>query len=92
MALGVDPDTSYEQISLTINPGDFMVFYTDGVMDALNAEGRDFGMENLENVILRQRSNPAQEIASALESALALFVGDQPLFDDITFVIARRAP
>jgi serine phosphatase RsbU (regulator of sigma subunit) len=92
MALGVDPDTSYGQISLATNPGDFMVFYTDGVTDALNAAGQDFGMENLETVIFSQRSNSAQEIASALEYALTRFIGDQPLFDDITFVIARRVP
>ena len=40
MALGVESETPYEERSLTLNPGDFLVLYTDGVTDALNLEGR----------------------------------------------------
>ena len=91
MALGVDPDTTYEQRTIRLKPGDFVVLYTDGVIDALNANTEDFGMDNLESVILEAREEPAAEIASRMERQLREFIGNQPLFDDSTFVILRHS-
>jgi phosphoserine phosphatase RsbU/P len=90
MAMGVDPDTPYKQRTLSFNPGDFVVLYTDGITDALNLQEQDFGMEKLEGAVLSEREKPALQIAQALESALEIFIGDAPLFDDSTFVIVRR--
>ena len=75
---------------MTFNPGDFVVFYTDGITDALNPQGQDFGMENLEGIVLAERENPAEQMRRALENELQNFIGEAPLFDDSTFVIVRR--
>ena len=72
------------------DPGDFLVLYTDGITDALNPGGQDFGMHNLEGVILEQRENSAAEIAAALERALEEHLAGTSQFDDITLMIARR--
>ena len=90
MAMGVDADTPYEQRTLSFNPGDFVVFYTDGITDALNPQGQDFGMQNLEGTVLSEREKPAEQMAQALENELETFIGEAPLFDDSTFVIVRR--
>lgn len=90
MALGVLDDNRYEEKRVRLSPGDFMVFYTDGVTDALNSQGVDFGLGRLESVILDHREKNAEEIASALENSLLAFTGGEALFDDVTFVIARR--
>jgi phosphoserine phosphatase RsbU/P len=90
MAMGVEADTPYEQKTLTLNPGDFVVFYTDGITDALNPQGQDFGMKNLEGVVLAEREHPADQMARVLENELQSFIGQAPLFDDSTFVIVRR--
>jgi serine phosphatase RsbU (regulator of sigma subunit) len=91
MAMGVEPDTPYEQKTLALNPGDFMLVYTDGITDALNQQGQDFGMENLEGSVLAEREHPAEQMAQALENELQTFIGPAPLFDDSTFVIVRRS-
>jgi len=52
MALGVDPDTPYEQKVVHLEPGDFVVLYTDGVTDAENPAGKPFGMERLARKVL----------------------------------------
>ena len=70
MAMGVSAETPYEQKTLTFNPGDFVVFYTDGITDALNPQGQDFGMENLEGIVLAEREHPAEQMARALENEL----------------------
>ena len=61
MALGVDIDTPYEHRTIALNPGDFLVLYTDGITDAENLQGHSFGMDRLENLVLahRDRNCPA---------------------------------
>jgi len=90
MALGVLADTPFEQKTISFGAGDFVVFYTDGITDALNPHGQEFGMENLEGTILSAREQSADQIAKTLESELQSFIGDAPLFDDSTFVIVRK--
>jgi len=90
MAMGVEAETPYEQKTVSFNPGDFVVFYTDGITDALNPQGQDFGMENLESIVLAEREQSAEHMARALENELQTFIGSAPLFDDSTFVIVRR--
>ncbi len=90
MALGVLSDNRYEEQRFKLSSGDFMVFYTDGVTDALNTQGEDFSLQRLKSIVLEQREKHAQEIAGTLENSLRAFTGDQPLFDDVTFVIVRR--
>ncbi len=92
MALGVDEDQSYEQRTVSLNPGDFLVLYTDGITDALTPGGQDFGMHKLEGVVLDQRENSAAQIAAALEQALEAHTAGAPLFDDSTLMVARRKP
>jgi sigma-B regulation protein RsbU (phosphoserine phosphatase) len=91
MALGVESDTPYEERSLALNPGDFLVLYTDGITDALNPQGHSFGMDRLESVVLAHREETAQQIGAALESAIQSFTGGAPGFDDITLLIVRRS-
>lgn len=91
MALGVEIDTPYEHRSLALNPGDFLVLYTDGVTDALDSQGQSFGMERLESLVLAHREETAQQIGDALENAIQSFTGGAPGFDDITLLIVRRS-
>jgi phosphoserine phosphatase RsbU/P len=91
MALGVESETSYDQRSLELNPGDFLVLYTDGITDAQDSQGQYFGMERLESVVLAHCEETAQQIGEALENAIQSFIGGAPGFDDITLLIARRS-
>ena len=90
MAMGVEAETPYEQKTVAFNPGDFVVFYTDGITDALNPQGKDFGLENLEGIVLAEREKSAEQIAGALENELKQFINGAALFDDSTFVIVRK--
>jgi sigma-B regulation protein RsbU (phosphoserine phosphatase) len=90
MALGVIEGFSYHQETIHLEPGDFILFYTDGVTDALNAGNQEFGTDRLEKVILDNQDAPVAEIVAALESAVAEFIGSTSPFDDITIVAARR--
>jgi sigma-B regulation protein RsbU (phosphoserine phosphatase) len=90
MALGVEETSQYEARTLAFKPGDFLVLYTDGVTDALSGDGRRFEMDNLESLVLANREISAGEMATLLEHTILNFIGVEPLFDDITVLIARR--
>jgi len=90
MALGVMPDIRLEEQGLMIGQGDVVVLYTDGVTEALNATNEEFGLERLERCVTASLSGSADDIAWAIRQALREHVGDEPPFDDITFVVVKR--
>ena len=89
MALGVVADSSFEQRTVHLDPGDFVLLYTDGVTDATDAHLQDFGMERLRRVILDQQHAPATDVVAALEQAIGDFTGSTAPFDDIATVVIR---
>ncbi len=91
MVLGVIPHAAFEQDALQLQPGDFMVLYTDGVTDATDAQGRGFGVERLQSIILEHRGAPAVDIVAALEQAIDDFAGSSDPFDDIAVVAVKRS-
>lgn len=90
MLVGVDEGATYEEQSITLETGDFIVFYTDGVVEAIDPNEEEFGMERLREVILSQKEENADRIISAIESALDGFTRSKAPFDDITLIIARK--
>lgn len=86
MVLGVFPDTSYEQSELRLTPGDRLVFYTDGITEARNGEGEEFGDERLVATALETRGQSADSMKAALLSAVNGFTGGK-FEDDATLIV-----
>ena len=90
VALGVMPDIEYEQETFQMAPGDLVVFYTDGVTEAIDEAEEEFGVERLQAVF---REDPPQDVEAANRAvfdAVRAFAGDAPQFDDITCVTLKR--
>jgi sigma-B regulation protein RsbU (phosphoserine phosphatase) len=90
MLVGVDESTSYDQRSVNLNQGDFILFYTDGVTEAFNASGHTFGDDKLRQAILENREKSAGEIISVLKQTIDDFTLATAPSDDITMLIAKR--
>jgi serine phosphatase RsbU (regulator of sigma subunit) len=90
MALAVEDERDYGQCRLTLQSGDFMVLYTDGVTDALDHQQRPFEIHRLRQAVLNHRHDSAQQIAAGLQQSLNDHVGANPPFDDITVVVAKH--
>jgi sigma-B regulation protein RsbU (phosphoserine phosphatase) len=88
--LGVGPTAVYSEAQTPLDSGDILVLYSDGVTEARDASGAEFGEERLLAEIRLHRDGSARSILEAVEHALAEFLGDTPPIDDITLVIARR--
>ncbi len=90
MALGVLADVPLQHRTVRLAPGEFLLLYTDGVIDAMDSQGQPFGMVRLQQVILEHSDAPAAGIIAALEGAIHDFAGVTAQFDDIAIVIAKR--
>ncbi len=90
MALGIDDTMRCEQRVVHLDPGDALILYTDGILDALNAHGEEFGDKRLRRICAQHRAETATHIVAALRDEVLRFVGDQPLADDCTVVIVKR--
>jgi len=89
--LGLLPDRlPYVETSHCLAPGDSLVLYSDGVPEAQNAHGEEFGEARLLDVLRPASGQSAGGLIGGVFSALDRFVGDAPQFDDITILIATR--
>lgn len=91
MALGLFEDTPFKQHEAHLNASDALLIYTDGVTDALDPAGERFGRERLMAVLQDAQSEDAAGIASTLERALEDFIAGGDPFDDMTYVVVKRA-
>ncbi len=87
--LGMFPDVTYEEFNVATQPGDAIVFVSDGILDAENEKDEMYGQENLSALLCASRDLPACEIADAILADVARFQGNKERFDDETIIVLR---
>lgn len=90
IVLGIVPDPHFEVQHFTMQPGDVLLFYTDGVTEAMNLKRDLFGEERLIAVLEANHRRSPQELVNGVLAAVASFVGGQSQSDDITMVVLKR--
>ena len=83
------PEYRYEMAETTLEPGETVILYTDGVTDAMNAAGERIG-DTAIPAGDRQRGPGAEAVGEAVVKAVQRHVADRPQFDDITLVCLAR--
>ena len=87
--LGLFPDVTYEEFNLATQPGDAIVFVSDGILDAENGKEEMYGEERLAGLLCAHREQPALEIADAILEDVSRFQGTKDRFDDETIIVLR---
>jgi phosphoserine phosphatase RsbU/P len=89
--LGLFPDAKYDELTIAAKPGDVLVFFSDGIVDAENAQGEMFGTDRLSEVLRDHPSacNSAQATVDAILAAVGAFQAGTAHFDDETLVVLR---
>jgi serine phosphatase RsbU (regulator of sigma subunit)/tetratricopeptide (TPR) repeat protein len=90
MALGIVEDARWQQQTVRIEPGDALLLYTDGAVDALNPEGEAFGRERLLATAEGHRGATARDMQEAILTSIHDFVEEAPRFDDLTLMVVAR--
>ncbi len=88
--LGILEQVNYEEDQVTLRPGDRVVLYTDGISEAANADGEQFGEQRLCDVVhAMPRDLSARELAERVLVGLREFLGDVEPQDDMTLLVVR---
>ncbi|MDE2991851.1 MAG: SpoIIE family protein phosphatase [Chloroflexota bacterium] len=89
VALGVMPELPYDQGTVTLAHDDTVVLYTDGVTEAMNAEGEEFGVDRLQETFAASPPQDAQQANQTVFEAVHAFAGETPQSDDVTCLVFR---
>jgi serine phosphatase RsbU (regulator of sigma subunit) len=89
MVLGPSATASYSRGFLALEPGDALLLYTDGMTEAVDPKGREFGVERLKKAFLALKDRPADDIVRALTDKVGEYVRRAPE-DDRTVVVVKR--
>jgi sigma-B regulation protein RsbU (phosphoserine phosphatase) len=89
LPLGLFDSVEHDEMTFQCRPGDLMVFFSDGLVDATNRDGELFGREGIERVIARNAQRSAEEIVNALFHAASKFADFNTPYDDQTAVALK---
>ncbi|ADN03155.1 PP2C family protein-serine/threonine phosphatase [Spirochaeta thermophila] len=89
LPIGIEPNTVYEKKHIPLEKEDVVVLYTDGITEAMNMEGEQYGLERFLRVLLRNVEKPLDEIAREVREDLSSFVGRAKQHDDQTFLLMK---
>ncbi|HUJ23763.1 MAG TPA: SpoIIE family protein phosphatase [Bryobacteraceae bacterium] len=89
--LGIMAMMKYEAVGNRLDPGDVLVIFSDGVTDAMNPQGDEFGEERLAAVVRQHHAESSPTILQAVKDAIDEWAAGSPLPDDLTLLVARRA-
>ena len=87
--IGMFEGAEYQSASAKLDPGDFLVIYSDGVSDAVNREGELFEEARLRRIIGESKGEMAQELATAIWEGVKTFTAGAPQSDDITVLVVQ---
>ena len=94
LALGIDGGAVFERVTkdqeIQLKSGDCVLFYTDGVKEAIDSDEEEFGMERMSEAFRRAAPLGAETVLSRMLEELKTFTGEGPQMDDITLVVVEK--
>jgi sigma-B regulation protein RsbU (phosphoserine phosphatase) len=88
-AMGLIPNAQFKTSEARLSPGDFLLFFTDGIIEMENKRDRDFGIEGLQQSIRSNVHQPTESLLEAIISDVYNFAGSRVLTDDPCLVVAE---
>jgi sigma-B regulation protein RsbU (phosphoserine phosphatase) len=87
--LGILEDADYEDTRLKLTPGDVVVLFTDGIVEAMNERQEMFGFERLLELVKTSKAASADELLHEITDQVNAYVGSAPQHDDLTVIVLR---
>lgn len=89
LPFGIQPEVKYESATVTLAPNDWLIIFTDGLVEAVNAREEEYGEVRVLTVLETGKSDAPAALLKQLMSALDLFVGNTPQHDDVTCMLLK---
>jgi len=90
--IGVSESSKYQERRTRLEPGDVLVLYTDGLVEARDAAGGFFGLERLKELVQGTAPRPGDPLLDRIYREVEAFAGDTPLSDDVTVLVLQANP
>ena len=87
--LGILEDVNYEETNIHLSKGDVVIFYTDGIVEAMNKDEKMFGFDRLLELVQASQVLNADELLKKIIDQTNAFVGDAIQHDDLTVIVVR---
>lgn len=91
MVLGIFPGANYEHYTTMLEPGDLLALFSDGVSEAVSAEGEEFAEDHIGELLVQRRDAPIEKVLSDIMTELGEWTAGEPFADDVTLVLVRRS-
>ncbi|HEY44311.1 MAG TPA: SpoIIE family protein phosphatase [Anaerolineae bacterium] len=89
LPLGIDPSSSYRSEQISLDPGDILLLYSDGVTEAENPDGGILGLQGLSDIIVATHPARAEEQIKVIVESLDVYRHGLPLRDDVALMMVR---
>jgi sigma-B regulation protein RsbU (phosphoserine phosphatase) len=89
LPLGIQPEAIYESASVALSAGDWLIIFTDGLVEAENAHQEEYGETRLLGAIAAGAAGTPQEMLTRMMAEVDLFVGATPQHDDVTCLLVK---
>jgi phosphoserine phosphatase RsbU/P len=87
--LGMIEDLRLQEYSIRISPGDFLLLYSDGVTDALDETGQNYGVDRLTKAFVKSAGGPAKQVLNGIIRDINNWRGKAAAFDDVTMLMVE---
>lgn len=91
IALGIIDDIDLGSATVDLKKGDMVALYTDGVTEAMNKDGEEYGMDRFSDVLKQNRDLALSGVIDAIKASIKEFTRDTPQSDDITLILIRAS-
>ncbi len=89
LVIGVKADFEYDQTKMKLSHGDTLVFYTDGITEALNPQTEEFGDQKLLDIIVNYPYRSAEELRNFIYEEMIRFTQGESQYDDLTLIVLQ---
>ena len=89
IALGAFPEAKFQEKEIVLRKGDVVVFYTDGIVEAIDSNNEQFGMERLIKIFVDTPDLEAAQFVELIRKEVEQFTKGQPQFDDFTLIVLK---
>jgi sigma-B regulation protein RsbU (phosphoserine phosphatase) len=89
LLMGIDKEKIYTENTIEIHPGDILLMFTDGIVETLNSQDKEFSRKNLVKVLEENKNFSSSEMVQKILSSLKDFLKGAPLTDEFTLALAK---
>jgi sigma-B regulation protein RsbU (phosphoserine phosphatase) len=85
------PNSRWQERAVTMEPGDLLCVYTDGVTEALDTREEEYGLDRLKELVIGDHAEPVGALCDKVLASVTDFARGMPQYDDQTLLLLRRS-